>query len=188
MPAERHAGDFFDRRLAGVSSCQPIAAAGATIAASRTWRSALRRQLMAPRGNGLDGALVSSRLSEVAAQTHRLPRGQRQRSAWKARPSAASPRFWDADVLIWAASQIVGRRRGPSAVALDTGHALRDPTLARARQVAARLPAPKGRARMCNPGVATSIPLRRPGGACRFRGSTDGGTGRRQEVRPWASS
>jgi plasmid replication initiation protein len=55
--------------------------------------------------------------------------------------------IWDADVLIWAASADRGStRRGPAPVAADAGHALRDPALHRARYVAARLPAPQGRA------------------------------------------
>src|SRR3546814_19263809 len=40
-----------------------------------------------------------------------------------------------------------GEGRGPAAVAADARHALRDPALHPARPVAARLPAPQGRAR-----------------------------------------
>jgi hypothetical protein len=55
--------------------------------------------------------------------------------------------IWDADVLIWAASQIVeARDAGLRPSRLMQRHALRDPALHRARHVAARLPAPQGRA------------------------------------------
>jgi plasmid replication initiation protein len=54
--------------------------------------------------------------------------------------------IWDADVLIWAASQIVEARDAGLRPSRLMRHALRDPALHRARHVAARLPAPQGRA------------------------------------------
>lgn len=56
--------------------------------------------------------------------------------------------IWDADILIWAASQIVeARDAGLRTSRLMADERLRDSHLRRSWRIAARLPAPEGRAR-----------------------------------------
>ena len=62
-------------------------------------------------------------------------------------PEHGMATIWDADVLIWAASQIVeARDAGAAHLAPDGGHAARDTDLHRPRHQRPRLPPPEGRA------------------------------------------
>ena len=61
-------------------------------------------------------------------------------------PEHGMATIWDADVLIWAASQIVhARDAGLQDLPPDGGDALRDPDLRRPRRQRPRLSAPQGR-------------------------------------------
>ena len=63
-------------------------------------------------------------------------------------PEHGMATIWDADVLIWAASQIVeARDRRTPSIAIDGRDALRDPGVCRARQECSRLRPPESSAR-----------------------------------------
>ena len=142
------AADFW--LAGGHRHVQPIAApAAATSAATRTARPVPRAagRHGATRQPGLDGLSVLL-AGEVAARcADRLPGGRhhhpRGRHAGTRHRHDMGCRHPDMGRLADRGSP----RRGHPDLAADAGASLRDPALHRARYVAARLPAPQGRAR-----------------------------------------
>lgn len=65
----------------------------------------------------------------------------------EATPEHGMATIWDADVLIWAASQIVNARDAGFSTSRLMASAIRDPDLRRAWDQRTRLPAPQGRSR-----------------------------------------
>ena len=159
------------RRVGGLRHVRPSRASLAAVRTARPVPRAAGRH-GATRQPGLDGLSILA--GEIAAhRADRLP--QREHHHPRGRHEHGIATIWDADVLIWAASQIVSTRRGHSPVALDTRHALRDPALHRARHILndyLRLKAALDRLQSTS--VATSIRETTGRRLHRFRGSTSG--------------